>query len=86
MENQLEAEIRDFIQLELLFDRKGVRVGFDDRLLESKIIDSMAVVQLVSHLEENYGVSIDDEELTLDNFQTIRQIAGLVRRKLSPRS
>lgn len=42
-------------------------------------LDSMAIMQLLILVEEEYGVSLPDGSLTRENFSTVRQLARLVR-------
>lgn len=53
----------------------------DDLLFEKGIIDSFGAVQLVSHLESEFGVTIEPEELVRENLMTIEAIAGLLEKK-----
>jgi acyl carrier protein len=52
-----------------------------DPLLESGLIDSMGVLDLVAFIEAEFKVTVDDEELTPDNFQNIARIAAFVEKK-----
>jgi acyl carrier protein len=78
---KIEDQIREYILNELLFDREDVILSNDDELLEKSIIDSMALVQLISFIEDQYGIHVDDEELILENFRTITHIRDFVLRK-----
>lgn len=44
-------------------------------------LDSLNIVKLVSFLEQDFEVSIDDEELVPENFGTLGQVVGLVEKK-----
>jgi acyl carrier protein len=46
-------------------------------------LDSMAVLELVEALQEKFGVTIDDEDVTADAFETLATLAALVDEKLS---
>lgn len=46
-------------------------------------LDSMAVVELVTELQERFGIEIDDDEITGDSFETLGDLAALVDSKLS---
>jgi acyl carrier protein len=56
-------------------------VQLDDSLIDSGIVDSLGILDLVSFLEGQFGMQISDEELLPENFQTIKCIADLVKRK-----
>jgi len=69
-------QIRRFITTALLDE------PFDgDDPLAEEILDSLAVEQLVAHLEDSYGITFDDEDVTPENFADIATLAGLVDEK-----
>lgn len=68
--------------LNIRLDRK--RIGPDSPLLGAiPEFDSMAVVALLTHLEEKYGFSIDDDEIDGSVFATIGSLTQFVREKLA---
>jgi acyl carrier protein len=54
----------------------------EDSLLENGIIDSTGVLELVAFVEEKFQISVEDEELVPENFDSIRKIASFIQRKL----
>lgn len=44
-------------------------------------LDSMAVVQLISTLEERFGISIDDDEIGARHFATVGSLADFIAQK-----
>ena len=50
----------------------------DTDLFETGILDSLAFVQLLVHLEEEFGVTTSVEDLELDNFRSVDSIAAFV--------
>lgn len=46
-------------------------------------LDSMATMQLLLLLEEKFGVSLPDSEVSCANFQNVHQLARLVRDRLA---
>ena len=61
----------------------GVSVTDDLPLLDSGLMDSMGIFELVSALETECGVRIEDDELVPENFNSIDAITGLVEQKLA---
>jgi acyl carrier protein len=45
-------------------------------------LDSMTVIQIISGIEERFGVQIDDDEIGADIFETVGSLAAFVDRKL----
>jgi acyl carrier protein len=78
---ELERRIREYVTSELLYDRDASALGDDDSLLGPGLLDSVAILRLVSWLEEEFGVSIPDEEVVPDHIETVHRLAELVRRR-----
>lgn len=55
----------------------------DDTPLYEGIVDSLGLIDLVAFLEKQFGVRIEDTDLSSDNFQTVMAIAQLVDRRSS---
>ena len=50
----------------------------DTDLLESGILDSLQLVELLLHLEQGFGFRVSIETLELDNLRTLRRLAGVL--------
>ena len=55
-----------------------------ESLLESGVIDSASMVDLITFLEKTYRISIDEDDLIPENFDSVAAIAGYVQNKLAP--
>jgi acyl carrier protein len=79
----VQDRIRSFILEKFPLARKrGITDA--DPLLESGIVDSMGVLELVTFVEQEFGVKVSDEELVPENFQSIRLLAEFVVAKSPP--
>jgi acyl carrier protein len=65
--------IRWYIQTELLND-PAIQIDADEDLLLSETLDSLRVMRLVQHLENETGIVVPPEDVTLENFQSLRRI------------
>ena len=54
----------------------------DTDLVETGLLDSLTLVELLTQLEETFGVSISTDDLELENFRSIASIAGLVDQRM----
>jgi acyl carrier protein len=55
----------------------------DDLLIfESGLLDSMGLLFLIEFLKEEFGVEVKDEELVVENFESIQNIVAFVEQKL----
>lgn len=53
----------------------------DASLLESGIVDSTGVLEIVAHLEARYGIVVDDMDIVPENLDSIRGIEAYLARK-----
>ncbi len=56
-------------------------VAPDEDLLANGIIDSHGLMELVGFIEQRYRISVADEDLVPENFQSLEHIAAFVARK-----
>ncbi|HWQ84322.1 MAG TPA: acyl carrier protein [Anaerolineales bacterium] len=78
MADQIIPQLKEYIATQILRQPHYV-IGDDDRLLTSGLIDSFHLVDLSIYIEEQYGVRIDDTELNSDVFDTLRQLAVVIK-------
>ena len=74
-------KIRAFVIENYLFGEDG-KLGNSDSFMESGIIDSTGILELVRFLEATFGVKVADEELIPDNLDSIDKIVAFVETKL----
>ena len=76
--------IKNFIINDMLQQKSGIQLGDDDQLVESGIIDSMGVMNMLGFLEERFNIQIPGDELMPENFATVSAIVALVERQRLP--
>ncbi len=77
----IKGTVREYILEEFVPDG-DIDVEDDTNLLEEEVVDSLGIFTLVSFIESKFGVSIEAEEVNLDNFETLETITKLVDSKL----
>jgi acyl carrier protein len=80
----IERELRNYILENYFFNQVGT-LGNADSLMELGVIDSTGVLELVSYLEEKYGIEVDAEELVPENLDSIDNLVKFVHRKVAAR-
>lgn len=80
--SDIVATTHAYIVENFLYMRSDIVVGESDSLLRHGIIDSLGVVELVEFLQETFGVTIGDDDITEDNLGTLASIARFVSHKL----
>lgn len=79
----IEVQIREYLSQFLLFSDDAFEYDDDDSFLESGIVDSMAVMELAMFVEETFNITVDDQEITPENFDSVNKLANYVRAKLN---
>ncbi len=77
----IAAVIQEFIVDELLMDGRS-ELSPEDSLIDSGILNSLSLLRLVGFIEDRIGVTVDDDELVPEHFQTIRDITAFLEGKL----
>ncbi len=80
--NQIESDVRAFITLNFPLSAGG-ELAPGDSLLETGVIDSVGVLELIEHLEATYGLQIPDEDVLPENLDSVGAIAGYVSARLA---
>lgn len=75
--------IRDYIAKNLLFSESGFSYDDDASFLDEGIVDSLGIIELVTFVEKQFGISVADQDLVPDNFDSVRKLDAFVRRKQS---
>jgi acyl carrier protein len=74
------AVLRAYISREL---RNGHQpIGDGDSLISSGLLDSLALHQLIAFIEDHFGVTVDHDDVVLENFQSLNAINVFLDRKL----
>lgn len=79
---EIVARTHAYVLENFLYMRSDIVVGESDSLLRHGIIDSLGVVELVEFLQDAFGISIGDDDITEDNLGSLSSIARFVTRKL----
>ncbi len=79
--NEKKETIKTFIIENFLF---GSEDGLKDEtsFLEEGIIDSTGILELVTFLEEEFSIAIEDEELVPENLDSINNVTAFLERKI----
>jgi acyl carrier protein len=72
--------IKQFVFCNFLFDEsRGLHE--DTSFLENGLIDSTGIMEMVAFIEKTFDLTVEDEELVPENFDSIRKVSDFIRRK-----
>jgi acyl carrier protein len=69
-----------YISTELL-NQSDLVIADDDDLLTSGLLDSLSVMSVVYFIEQEAGIDIPAEDVTIENFESLSAIDAYVRRR-----
>ena len=78
---EYRERVRSFIIKNFLFgDDNGLKD--DASFLDEGVIDSTGVLELVAFLEENFGITVEDDELIPENLDSIINVVEYLNKKM----
>jgi acyl carrier protein len=78
---QVKEEVRDYILRNYLFSTDPSALDDGVSLMQTGVIDSTGVLELIFFLQAKYGIVIEDDEMIPANLDSVRNIAAFVARK-----
>ncbi len=80
MLDEVKSILRDSLQLDDRADALDANSGLLGELPE---MDSMAVVTILTALEDRYGFIVDDDEISAETFETLGTLTQFVEEKIN---
>ncbi len=81
MTSELHKQVRDFILENYLFTDDESALGLEDSLLDRGIVDSTGMLEIIMFIEDELGVTVEDEEMVPENLDSVNRISNFVGRK-----
>lgn len=81
IESEVKAKLKTFIAKNFLLGKDPGSLKDGDSFLDTGIVDSTGVLEFVAFLQETWSVETADDELTMENFDSINNLAGFVLKK-----
>lgn len=79
-QQDIKGTVRRFL-LDNFAMGEGASIADDASFMEGHILDSTGFVELVSFLEESFGIQVDDAEMVPENLDSLANIDAFVARK-----
>jgi acyl carrier protein len=79
----IEEQIREYVVDNFLFSEDGYHLPEDASFLEEGIVDSTGVLELVMFVEETFNITVEDDEIVPENFDSVSWLATYIRRKIA---
>jgi acyl carrier protein len=76
----MREKLARYIATDLL-NQPGLTIDKDDDLLASGLLDSLSVMSLIHFIEQDIGIDVPAEDVTIENFVTLRAIDSYLARR-----
>ena len=81
-ESTIQEQIKNMISNEVLVGVSVDEIGDDASLISDLNLDSIQMLALITGLESEFNLVLEDDDLDLENLSTVNRIAEFVRAKL----
>ncbi len=77
----MREKIRNIIEDNLKIFDSDVEFSDEDHIFRQGFVDSLFAVKLLAFLEQEFDIKIGNEDLNIDNFQSVNKIISFVENK-----
>ncbi len=77
----IKDRVRQYILSEFLPGESPANLKDNTPLRTSGVLDSMATLQVVTFVEETFGIEVEAHEAGVENFESLNDIAAFVQQK-----
>ena len=81
-QDEIRKELKDFIVGLFLMGDESECPGDSDSFMQAGIIDSTGVLELIAFVEDQYDISIEDDEMTPANLDSLDSLVTFISGKL----
>ena len=78
---QLELAIRKYLSENILYLEDEIEYSNDTSLIGEGLMDSMGVMDLIAFVQSEYGIQVEQREITTENFDSVNKLAAYIHRK-----
>lgn len=80
--DKVENFLSDYFKPLVSSDILAKHPTWQSSLFESGVIDSYGIVELITAIEVQFKIRIEDEEVTLQNFNSLSRLGQIIREKI----
>jgi len=77
----VEDKIRDYILENFLFTDDQSALSSTDSFLEKGLVDSTGILEIMTFIEDEYGFSVEDDEMIPENLDSVINIVKFIGKK-----
>ena len=77
----IEKTIREYVLENYLFTDDQNELSNNDSFLEKGILDSTGILEIINLIEDEYSISVEDDEMIPENLDSVDHIVAFVNKK-----
>jgi acyl carrier protein len=77
----VKNDLKTFINENFIMGRIEISLTPEISFIESGIMDSTGILELITFIEEKYSITIDDEELVPENLDSLKNLINFLKKK-----
>ncbi len=79
--SEIQDQVRRFIEDNFILGAKKAAFGPADSFLDLNLVDSTGFLELITYLEEAFGITVADSEMLPENLDSLQAIEAYLARK-----
>jgi acyl carrier protein len=79
--NDVKGRLRSYVEENFLMGARPAPLADDDSFLEHHVLDSTGFLELVTFVEETYGVKVEEDEMIPENLDSLNSLTQFLARK-----
>jgi acyl carrier protein len=80
--NEIRKQIHEYVVENFLFGEGEALSSDDQSFLDSGLIDSTGILELIHFVEDTFDIEVEDEEMIPENLDSIGRVTAFVKSKL----
>lgn len=81
--SETQEQVRNFVVENLLLGEEEESFSNSQSFLDSGLIDSTGILEIISFLEDEYDITIQDDEMIPENLDSVERIVAFLQKRKS---
>ena len=78
---ETNVKIREFIESNLVVFNEEAKFTDSDNIFEMGFVNSLFAMKLLTYIEKEFNISVENDEIEIANFSSVNNIVGLISKK-----
>lgn len=79
--SDIKGSLRSYVEANFIMGTRAMPLTDDDSFLEQHVLDSTGFLELVTFVEETYGIKVEEDEMVPENLDSLNSLTQFLARK-----